>query len=232
VQAHWGMGSEALAAIFHPGLSAAALRRLARRQRAAADPDLACRLLRLTYELDASAEVGGVSCPALVIHRRRDRAVPVEAGRNLAAALPEASFVSLEGAAHLPWEGEDDVLALLASFFGLAPVTSASRESGDEPDPGFRFDRSNREIFVAGERLPLTPLEHALLAYLVDRADRVVTRDEALRDVWQKPFGGSNMVDAVVRTLRRKLGPHADRIETVTGHGYRFRGAAPGGTGE
>lgn len=230
VRAHWGMGSEALAAIFHPGLSAPALRRLARRLRAAADADLACRLLRLTHELDASREVGRVRCPTLVIHRRGDRAVPVEAGRRLAAALQDASFVSLEGAAHLPWEGEDDVVPLLAPFFGVAASPGSRVSPPEEPDdarPSFYFDRANREVAVEGERCPLTPLEHGLLSYLVDRANRVVTRDEALRDVWSKPFGGSNMVDAVVLTLRRKLGPYADRIETVTGHGYRFRSAAP-----
>lgn len=35
--------------------------------------------------------------------------------------------------------------------------------------------------------------------------------------------GGSNTVDVVIRSLRRKLGAVADRIETVRGIGYRFR---------
>ena len=58
----------------------------------------------------------------------------------------------------------------------------------------------------------------------------VVTRDELLEHVWKQPFAGSNKVEAVVRTLRKKLGQHATAIETVTGHGYRYRspGAATG----
>jgi DNA-binding response OmpR family regulator len=52
----------------------------------------------------------------------------------------------------------------------------------------------------------------------------VVTRDEMLAEIWNTPFAGSNKVDAVVGSLRRKLGAFAASIETVTGHGYRFRG--------
>ena len=35
--------------------------------------------------------------------------------------------------------------------------------------------------------------------------------------------GGSNVVDAVVRSLRLKLGPVATAVETVRGSGYRLR---------
>jgi len=49
-----------------------------------------------------------------------------------------------------------------------------------------------------------------------------VTRDELLREVWKQPFGGSNVVDVVVRALRRKLGGSAWVIRTVKGHGYQY----------
>ena len=53
---------------------------------------------------------------------------------------------------------------------------------------------------------------------------RVVTRDEMLAEIWNTPFAGSNKVDAVIGSLRKKLGAFAASIETVVGHGYRFRG--------
>jgi DNA-binding response OmpR family regulator len=56
----------------------------------------------------------------------------------------------------------------------------------------------------------------------------VVTRDGLLRDVWGQSFSGSNVVDAVVKSPRRKLGPHVRAIATATGHGYRFAGFATG----
>jgi len=45
-----------------------------------------------------------------------------------------------------------------------------------------------------------------------------------LAEVWNTPFTGSNKVEALVRSLRKKLGHFAPSIETVRGHGYRFGG--------
>ena len=65
-------------------------------------------------------------------------------------------------------------------------------------------------------------LEFELMSYLTQRPGSVVTRDELLREVWKQPFGGSNVVDVVVRALRRKLGGSAWVIGTVKGHGYQY----------
>lgn len=227
VDAHWGLGSEALANLLNPGLAGGELRALGRRQRTAADAGTACRQLRMTYALDASERVSAVSCPTLVIHRKGDRTIPLAAGRKLAAALPGCSLVTLDGAAHLPWDGEEDVVAVLEAFLTSTPLAAAV-EAAEPSGAGVRHDRDNRQLRVDGERRPLTPLEHGLLCYLVDHEDSVVSRDEALRDVWQQPFAGSNVVDAVVLSLRRKLQPYAAAIETVTGHGYRLKSGTVG----
>ena len=62
------------------------------------------------------------------------------------------------------------------------------------------------------------------MKYLDAHTGRVVTRDELLQHVWDQSFSGSNVVDAVVKSLRRKLGPLGSALETVIGHGYRFTG--------
>ncbi len=221
VEAHWGLGSEVLANVLHPALAAGDLREFGRRQRSSGDAELACSLLRLSYGMDASDAVADVPCPVIVIHRRGDRTVPLSAGRKLAAAVPGSSLVTLDGDAHPPWDGDDDVAPLLQAFFASKPLPMGGRSK--TAGYGFEHDRGNRELLIDGERRPLTPLEHGLLCYLADRKGSVVTRDAALRDVWQQPFTGSNVVDAVIRTLRRKLGPYCGDIETVTGHGYRLK---------
>jgi hypothetical protein len=87
----------------------------------------------------------------------------------------------------------------------------------------WRLDDEQRALVVDGEQVALTRLEYGVLAHLQRRRPVVVPRDELLREVWQQAFGGSNVVDAVVRTIRRKLGRHADALETVKGFGYRLR---------
>jgi hypothetical protein len=97
------------------------------------------------------------------------------------------------------------------------------QESGVAGAPEVDLDVSRRELIVkGGGRFILTKLEFDLMLYLSARAGVVVTRDELLKEVWKQPFGGSNVVDVVVRAIRKKLGASAWVISTVKGHGYRF----------
>ena len=98
-----------------------------------------------------------------------------------------------------------------------------SRESVGSSKPQVELDISHRQLATRdGGRFSLTKLEFELMSYLSERPGSVVTRDELLREVWKQPFGGSNVVDVVVRGLRRKLGGNAWVIGTVKGHGYQF----------
>lgn len=89
------------------------------------------------------------------------------------------------------------------------------------------LDVEARELIIEGQRVPLTPLEFSVMSYLHEHEDSAVARESLLRDVWGHKYDtGSNVVDVVVRGLRRKLGQHAGMIETVPGFGYRFRQTA------
>jgi DNA-binding response OmpR family regulator len=45
--------------------------------------------------------------------------------------------------------------------------------------------------------------------------------------VWGHKYDvGSNVVDAMIKNLRKKLGKHAESIETIAGFGYKFRGTS------
>ena len=106
VRSHWGLGSRVLADIFLGDSDSAEQERLARYQRVAASPETAAALLELTYRNDVRAELAHVQAPTLVVHRRDDRAIPYRLGRELAAAIPGATLVPLDGSAHLPWTGD------------------------------------------------------------------------------------------------------------------------------
>ena len=89
------------------------------------------------------------------------------------------------------------------------------------------LDVEARELVIEGQHVPLTPLEFSVMSYLHEHEDGAVSRESLLRDVWGHKYDvGSNVVDVVVRALRRKLGQHAGMIETVPGFGYRFRQTA------
>lgn len=85
---------------------------------------------------------------------------------------------------------------------------------------------AERTVKKAGEDLKLTHLEYELLLYLVQRPQRVVSREDLLQQVWGvRPYGSKRTVDNFVAQLRAKLGedPESPRhIQTVRGTGYRF----------
>ena len=68
--------------------------------------DMAARIEGVVQEFDVTALLPHVSVPTLVMHVRHDAAVPFEAGRKLAAGIPGARFVPLEGRNHLFLESE------------------------------------------------------------------------------------------------------------------------------
>ena len=106
VRSHWGLGSRVLADIFLGDVGTAEHERFARFQRAAACAETAAALLELTYRNDVRGELVRVQVPTLVLHRCSDRAIPYRLGRELAAAIPRAALVPLEGSAHFPWAGD------------------------------------------------------------------------------------------------------------------------------
>ena len=85
------------------------------------------------------------------------------------------------------------------------------------------LDPAQRQLVLDGRRVDLTKLEFEVFAYLYERRGRVVERSSLLRDVWGYDYaGGGNAIEALITSLRRKLGDRAASIETVRGLGYRF----------
>ena len=66
-------------------------------QRVSTSPENAARLMERDDDIDVRPLLSRVKAPTLVIHCDRDRAVPAEDGRLLAAEIPGARYVSLPG---------------------------------------------------------------------------------------------------------------------------------------
>jgi hypothetical protein len=85
------------------------------------------------------------------------------------------------------------------------------------------FDVAQHQLVFGDRRVALTRLEFEVFKYLYERPAVLVERAVLLRDVWGYDYaGGSNVIEALVTSLRRKLGERAAAIETVRGVGYRF----------
>ncbi|WP_141327732.1 response regulator [Myxococcus sp. AB025B] len=85
------------------------------------------------------------------------------------------------------------------------------------------LDTSRHQVRVKNEEVILTALEFRLLRTLLERSDRVQTREVLLSDVWGiQAEIHTRTVDTHIKRLREKLGPAGDIIETVRGVGYKL----------
>jgi hypothetical protein len=140
--------------------------------------------------------------------------------------LTTLSSLGFEAPASLRVPCGDTPLESLVLDFGARGVLGWLAGLVDAQFDSCPLDEKARALLLDGRRVPLTKLEFGVIRYLHDRKDHVVPRDDLLRHVWNQNFGGSNVVDAVVKSLRRKLGARSGIIETVTGHGYRLSDVA------
>jgi two-component system alkaline phosphatase synthesis response regulator PhoP len=93
-------------------------------------------------------------------------------------------------------------------------------------DVEVNFERA--EVRKSGQAVNLAAKELQLLRYLVDHRDRVVTREEVLRKIWEYSSEvTSRTIDVHIAWLRQKLEPDPQNprhIQTIRGKGYRFTG--------
>ena len=87
---------------------------------------------------------------------------------------------------------------------------------------GVVIDESIHQLTVDGKLVNLTATEFRLLKLLMERKNRVQTRENLLVNVWNYETDiETRTVDTHVRRVREKLGHYADLIETIRGVGYK-----------
>jgi DNA-binding response OmpR family regulator len=127
--------------------------------------------------------------------------------------------------------GADDYM-VKPFFYGelLGRVRAVLRRAEARPRRGvirvaeLTLDPETRNVMLAGERVHLSAKEFALLQRLADDPERVVSKNELLREVWgYASIGATRTVDAHACRLRKKLRPSSRQwVLNVRGVGYRL----------
>ena len=152
VRLNWKLGAQMLAGLFDPHASGDEIAEHTRMQRVAATAEAASIFLELDLGADLRGVLPNVPVPALVLHRRGDRTVPIGRGRELASLLPHARFVPLNGDSHLPWkEDQRELFRALAGFLhnDIAPESNGTSPLSSRETEILRLvatGMSNREI--------------------------------------------------------------------------------------
>jgi pimeloyl-ACP methyl ester carboxylesterase len=106
----WGQENPAFrqmfTSLFIPGGTSEQMQWFNDLQRITTSPQNAVRIRHTVDEIDVSNLLAQVKTPTLVIHCRNDAVQPFEEGRQLAAGIPGARFVALEGSNHVILESD------------------------------------------------------------------------------------------------------------------------------
>lgn len=156
----------------------------ARALRAASSPTSVRLILQRTMAVDIRSVLPQVPARTLVIHRTGDRTVPVEAGRYLAARLPNATMAELPGHDHIWFINGDDVASEIVRFIA-SPDAEREVETWlgitlQSAGPGHTLDDEKRRL-------------------LAEHQPRFV---HAMPDRWQAAFDAPNRAVRCARRLR------------------------------
>lgn len=146
-------------------------------------------------------------------------------------------ILSANGQEHLKVEclesGADDyvtkpfgVAELMARIRVILRREISAKSPNDTPifeSGSLRVDLASREVFIAEERIRLTPLEYKLLTTLIKHAGKIVTHRQLLTEVWGPDYTEeSQYLRLYIGYLRKKLNDGASFILNEPGVGYRL----------
>jgi pimeloyl-ACP methyl ester carboxylesterase len=139
----WGMDNpnfrQMFTGIFIPGATHEQANIFNELQRRTTSPECAARYFDVVGDLDITDLLAEVKAPTLVMHLRGDLITPFEAGRRLAAGIPGAQFVALQGQRNMsrpPTDSSKRSSCFSANEVTLRPISS--RPLSDSPAPRVR----------------------------------------------------------------------------------------------
>lgn len=126
IRASWGVGSSVLTDMLIPDASQEQQREFAQWQRDSASADVAAGMMEMLYGWDIRDQLSMIQADTVVIHRRHSRAFPPSNGRVLAAGIPNATAVVIDGYAHYPPQvGDPHTIDVVNAILGLVADTRA-----------------------------------------------------------------------------------------------------------
>ncbi len=106
-------------------------------------------------------------------------------------------------------------------------VGSGMRENDTIEIRGLKIDKTARRVFLDGEERIFTTKEFDLLSFLAENPNRVFTKEELFREIWDmESIGDIATVTVHIKKIREKIEVNTAKpqyIETIWGVGYRFK---------
>ena len=116
IRGNWSLARRAIAAVVFPSGPTELQGWFSESFRRCLSPEVAAKCVEFYATVDVRDLLPRVKAPTLVLHRRGDRNAPISAAMAVAALIPEARFVALEGDMDHPWLGDTSYVETLTQF--------------------------------------------------------------------------------------------------------------------
>lgn len=116
-----------------------------------------------------------------------------------------------------------ELLARIKAMLRRAEVSKTVPHNNFLTIADLKLDLNKKEASREGQKITLTAKEFQLLEYLLLNKDKVVSREDIARDVWETQFDAqTNVIDVYVNFLRKKIDKNFSKklIHTQVGMGY------------
>lgn len=107
-------------------------------------------------------------------------------------------------------------------------VLSRSKTQDYQPDQVLKIEDvelnfNKKELIIKGQAVILTRKEFEILNLLMSNTDRIFSREEILRTVWEDHIIVTDRtIDVHISRLRKKMNKHGEYIKNKAGYGYCF----------
>jgi len=219
VEQDWELATETAAHVLRGWSATQPARHLASMLRACATPEAVVAFAALALRLDVTDLLSRIRSPTLILHRRRVTWIPSERAVELAAHIPGARLVLLDGDSMAPWAGDVAGAARAVDEFLGAPPDSEAEETSSEPRT-FRCEGEYWTLSFAGRLCRVRDvmgLHH--IAYLLARPGEHVTVAELLAA--RDPPAPCDAADASVQPAA--LDDAGPRLDARAKDAYRRR---------
>lgn len=118
-----------------------------------------------------------------------------------------------------------ELVARIRAVLRRRGIDNDSSREGNLNIGDVSMDTAAHRATLGKELIDLTLIEYRILKLFMENPDIAFSRDRLLDRVWGRDvYVSDRAVDVNIKRLREKLGSEKDRLETVRGIGYRFRG--------
>lgn len=127
-----------------------------------------------------------------------------------------------------PFSPSELVARVKAHLERYARLVGSQQKNNDIVEiRGIRIDKTARRVFIDEEERTFTGKEFDLLTFLAENPNRVFTKEELFRKIWDMDsIGDIATVTVHIKKIREKIEYDSSKpqyIETIWGVGYRFK---------